>query len=301
MRAIDMAVSNLLLSPRFLLIGCLAVLLGCQAPESVTPVATPAVGLNRVAVPLGGPVEMTYRFTPAVDGLGESEDYRVFVHFLTDSGEMMFTDDHSPPVPTTEWQAGREVVYERRVLVPIYPFVGQATVALGFYSEEDGERLPLAAEDLGQREYAVATLRMAPQSESGFLSFGEGWHDRESTPEDVTREWQWTTGRSTISFQNPRTASTLSLELNGRPGMVSAPQVLTLMVGDTSVATLELASEESTFYSFELSTDTLGDEEMVELVFDVDRTFVPAEVSGGENGDRRELGVQLHYAFLESQ
>ena len=83
--------------------------------------------------------------------------------------------------------------------------------------------------------------------------------------------------------------------------MVSAPQVLTLLVGDTSVATLELASEESTFYSFELSTDTLGDEEMVELVFDVDRTFVPAEVSGGENGDRRELGVQLHYAFLESQ
>ena len=211
----------------------------------------------------------------------------------------MFTDDHFPPVPTSEWQVGREVVYERRVIVPIYPFVGEATVALGFYSGDGEDRLPLAAEDLGQREYAVAALTMAPQSESGFLTYGEGWHGIESTPQDVTREWQWTTEHSTISFQRPGTPSTLYLELNGRPGVFSEPQILTLTVGDTVLATLELASEESTFYSFDLSTDNFGDEEIVELAFDVDQTFVPAEIAEDENDDSRELGIQLHYVFLE--
>ena len=56
--------------------------LGCGSTESALPVATPAVGLNRADVPLGGPLEMSYRFTPALDGLGNDDEYRVFVHFL---------------------------------------------------------------------------------------------------------------------------------------------------------------------------------------------------------------------------
>ncbi len=74
---------------------------GCRPPDSAPPVATPAVRLARARVPLGGPLEMTYRFTVAGDAAEFSNDYRVFVHFLDADGELMFADDHDPPVPTT--------------------------------------------------------------------------------------------------------------------------------------------------------------------------------------------------------
>ena len=272
---------------------------GCGLIDSASPVATPSVGLNRARVPLGGPLELTYRFTVAEDSSGFTDDYRVFVHFLDVDGVLMFNDDHAPPTPTTSWRPGQEVAYERRMIVPVYPYIGEVTIAIGLYSLGLGDRLPLAGEHLGQRAYRVATLEMAPQSESGFLVFEDGWHLAESVPEAPDRAWQWTTGRATISLRNPRADSTLYLEVKGRPELFDMPQILTLTIDDTVIETLEMASEELTYRAIAVPAGSFGAADTVTLTLSVDQTFVPSVVTNGENPDQRELGVQVFYAFLE--
>ena len=274
---------------------------GCGRTDSAAPVVTPAVGLNRTRVPLGGPLEMTYRFTVAQDAPRFTDDYRVFVHFLDDDGEMMFSDDHAPPTPTMSWQPGQVITYERRKIVPVYPYIGEVTVAIGLYSPSMGDRLPLAGEHLGQRAYRVATMEMAPQSESGFLVFEDGWHMAESVPEQLDREWQWTTGRATISFRNPRADSTLHLEVDGRPELFDVPQRLTLVIDDTAIETLEMVSPEPTYHVIPIPAASFGVADAVTLTLNVDPTFVPSVVTDGENPDERELGVQVFHIFLDQQ
>lgn len=274
--------------------------LGCGLTESALPVATPAVGLNRADVPLGGPLEMSYRFTPALDGLGNDDEYRVFVHFLDEDGELMFEDDHAPAESTLAWRSGQPVVYDRRMTVPVYPYIGAVTVAIGLYSPRTGERLSMAGDDLGQRAYQVASFRMAPQSESGFLMFEDDWHSVESSALEPTREWQWTSAESTIAFRNPRVDSTLYLELQGRPELFESAQVLSLRLGGTTVETIELSADARSYHIVGIPAVVLGTDEMVTMTLNVDQTFVPSVVTNGENPDERELGIQVFYAFLET-
>ena len=285
------------------LLWCLLSSLGsvaCGLVDSTPPVATPAVGLNRTRVALGGPVEMSYRFTVAADAPPFADDFRVFVHFLDADGELMFSDDHDPPEPTTSWQPGQQIDYERRLIVPVYPYIGEATIAIGLHAPTGDDRLPLAGEHLGRREYRVATIEMAPPSESGFLVFGDGWYPAESVPEQPDREWQWTGGQATISFRNPHVDSTLHLEVNGRPDLFDTPQVLTLTIEGTVVETIGLASAEPTYHIVPLPAGTLGDAERVVLTLRIDPTFVPSVVTNGENADDRELGATVFYVFIET-
>ena len=53
------------------------------------------------------------------------------VHVVDADEELMWTDDHNPPVPTTQWKPGQTVEYTRTVFVPIYPYVGEATIQVG--------------------------------------------------------------------------------------------------------------------------------------------------------------------------
>jgi hypothetical protein len=142
-------------------------------------------------------------------------------------------------------------------------------------------------------------MEMAPQSESGFLVFEDGWHEVESLPEPSEREWQWTTDRATISFRNPRADSTLYLEVEGRSELLDAPQILTLAVDDTVVQTLEMSPTQPHFHIISIPAASFGVDDAVVLTLNVDQTFVPTLVTEGENPDDRELGVQVFYAFLE--
>ena len=272
---------------------------GCGLVDSTRAVATPAVGLNRTRVALGGPVEMSYRFTVAADAPPFAEDFRVFVHFLDSDGELMFSDDHDPPEPTTSWQPGQQIGYDRRMIIPVYPYLGEATVVIGLHEPTGGKRVPLAGEHLGGREYRVATIEMTPPTESVFLVFGDGWYPAESVPEEPDREWQWTSRQATLSFSNPYAASTLHLEVQGRPELFDTPQVLTLTIGGAVVETIELASVEPAYHVVPLSSSALGDTENVVLSLNVDPTFVPSMVTNGESSDYRELGAEIFYAFVE--
>ena len=88
----------------------LATLAGCGGPVDEGPVsATASLTLDRPAVPFGGPLEMAYSFAVTADAPAIDGDYLVFVHFRDLDGELLWGDDHEPPVPVADWRAGTPV------------------------------------------------------------------------------------------------------------------------------------------------------------------------------------------------
>ncbi len=67
---------------------CVAAAAGCRKEEPEPPgVATPSFSVKQTRVPLGSPVEVTYKFVVANDAPKITEDFRVFVHFLDADNE----------------------------------------------------------------------------------------------------------------------------------------------------------------------------------------------------------------------
>lgn len=267
--------------------------------DTAAPVATPTVTVNHTRVPLGSPVEVTYTFQVAPTATF-SKDYRVMVHFLDADDEMMWTDDHYPPVPTRDWKAGQTVDYTRTVFVPYYPYVGDALVAIGLYDPATNERLPLAGPSTGQRSYHVARLRLQPQTDNIFLAYVDGWNNPETAADNQIIEWQWTKKDASIRFRNPKRNATFYLHYDGQPTMFDSPQTVTVSVRDAAVDTFQVTGTDETIRRLALTAAQFGEEEMVTIRIAVDKTFVPALAKPGSK-DVRELGIRVFHAFVEPQ
>ena len=100
-----------------------------EEPEP-PPVATPSFSVKQTRIPLGSPVDVTYKFVVAPDVPRIAEDYRVFVHFVDADRELLWTDDHDLPVPTTQWKPGQTIEYSKTMFVPVVPHeeIGRAHV-----------------------------------------------------------------------------------------------------------------------------------------------------------------------------
>ena len=115
-----------------------------QKEPDMPPVATPSVTFSRDRVALGSPVKLTYRSQVAANATFDGTTGCSSTCSIPD-GEQLWTDDHLPPTPTTQWKPGQTVEYTRTVFVPNYPYIGEAKVRIGLYSQADGKRLALAA------------------------------------------------------------------------------------------------------------------------------------------------------------
>lgn len=280
------------------MLACLSAACGGR-DDSATPLATPAVTINKARAPLGSPVEVTYRFTVAPDAKFD-RNYKVFVHFVNSDDEQMWTDDHEPPRPTSTWKPGEVVEYTRTVFVPIYPYVGPASVVLGLYSPQDNTRVPLNATDRGQRAYAVASLELLPQSENVFLIFKDGWQPAETAQDNPAVEWQWTRRTATIAFRNPKRDATFYLHLDGRPDLQPvSPQPVSVAIGDQVIDRFSLADREPVIRKVDISAEQFGNGDTVEITIDAGSSFVPAETPAANSRDPRELGVRVFHAFVE--
>lgn len=283
----------------FVVFVCLAAACGPKAdPEP--PVAVPALTLDRAAVPLGTPLEATYRFR-VVDAARIDGDYRVMVHFVDADRDLMWTDDHDPPVPTSAWKTGELIEYARTVFVPNYPYIGEASIRMGLYDPDTGRRLPLEGENRGQRAYDVGAVRLLPQSEGVFLSLREGWHDLEySTGVTPRMEWQWTAKEAHATFRNPRRDVVLYFEADGRPDLFGRPQEVTVTVAGQPVETFPVDGTPE-LRRIPVAAARLGDADVVDLTIAVDRAFVPASVPGGNEADGRELGIRVLRAQIAAR
>lgn len=266
---------------------------GCSKKEPDAPaVATPNVTLSKDRVALGSPVKVTYRFQVAANATFD-KDYWVFVHVLNPQGELLWNDDHLPATPTTKWSPGQTVEYTRTVFVPNYPYIGEATVRIGLYSQSDGKRLVLSAPEASRREYTVGKMELLPQSENVFLIYKDGWHPAEVDAANPNSEWQWTQKRAAFSFRNPKKDSNFYLEYDARTDLFTPPQQATVKIGETVLATFTADSRERKLMIFPVTAAQLGTGDMVEMSIELDKTFKP----GG--ADTRELGFRVYHTFIE--
>jgi hypothetical protein len=264
------------------------------------PVATPGLSITQTNVPLGSPVEATYRFAVPAGAPRIAGDYRVFVHFLDADHELMWTDDHFPPVPTSKWTPGQTVEYTRTLFVPVYPYVGEATVEIGLYPTGGGERLTMAGNDKGQRSYQVGSLKLLPQTDNIFVIFKEGWHPAEQATDSST-EWQWTKKEALLTFRNPRRNVLLYLHVDSTPSAFAEPQAVIVRAGDLVLDTFAVSRVDAMIRKIPIAAGALGAGEMTEVKIQVDHTFVPAALPASSNRDPRELGVRVFHAFVVPQ
>jgi hypothetical protein len=194
---------------------------GCSKTDNEPPVATATFAASKSRVPLGSPVDLTYKFDVAPNAK-LSGDYRVFVHIVDSDGKPMWSDDHDPLVPTSQWKGGQTIgPYTRTVFVPVVPYLGEATVRMGLYKAPAGPRLPLAGIDPADRtsknrEYKVGTLQILPASENLLIINKTGWNQDEYAPDNPANSWRWTQKLAILSFRNPKKDVTFYLDYDAR-------------------------------------------------------------------------------------
>ncbi len=277
---------------------CLA---ACNRQQDTEPVAaTPSLTLKRPQAALGSPIEMSYRFTVAASAPRIAQRYRVLVHFVDADDELMWTDDHDPSVPTTEWVPEQTIEYTRTIFVPVYPYIGDATIQVGLYSPT-GQRLKLAGDDTGQRAYRVATLKLLPQTENVFLIFKDGWQPTEVAQNNSAVDWQWTKKEATLSFRNPRKNSIFYLHADNPGSAFHEPQTVDLLLGVRALDRFTLTPKEEVIRKVALPAALLGASDMVDLKLVIDKTFIPSLLSPASSRDSRELGIRVFHAFIEPQ
>jgi hypothetical protein len=274
------------------LVICLA-LAGCSGKRENEPaVATPSLSLGKDKVPIESAVTLTYKFVVAPNASFD-KDYWVFVHVLDPEGEQMWTEDHQPPKPTSQWKPGETIEYKRTIFVPNYPYIGEAQVRLGLYDPPSGRRLVLNAPEVSRREYLIAKFQIQPSSENIFQIYGDGWHPAEVDAKNPQSEWKWTTKTANLSFRNPKKDSTLYLQYDSRVDLFTPPQQVRLQIGGQTVGEFSAEAKLPTIKVFPLTAAQLGTGDMVNLVIDVDKTFKP----GGT--DPRELGIRIFHVYVE--
>lgn len=273
-------------------------LAACRRKEApAPPLATPSLTLSHDKAPLGSPIDVTYRFVVANDA-HFAEDYRVMVHVVDADEELIFAFDHNPPVPTTQWKPGQTIEYTRTVFIPIYPYIGEASIQVGLHSTTNQKRVALAGEDVGQHAYKVARIQLQPQTENVFTVFKDGWHPAEVAEHNATVEWQWTKKEATLSFKNPKKDSSFYLDVDNPGSVFNEAQQVRVSLGGQVVDEFTLQPKEPELRKIPLKGAQLGAGDVAELLITVDKTYVPA-VLLSNNKDPRELGVRVFHAFVD--
>ena len=289
------------------LVLCLAactsapLLTACHRKEAAAPpVATATVTLNHDRAPAGSPLELTYTFVVANDAKF-TQDYRVMAHVVDTDEELMWTDDHQPPIPTSQWKPGQTIEYTHIAWVPIFPYVGDATIQLGLYSTADQKRLPLSGEDVGQRAYKGAHLQLTPQTDNLFTVFKDGWHPSEVAEKNAAVDWQWTKKVATLAFKNPRKDAVFYLDLDSPDASLHGEQQVQVSIGGETLDEFTLKPDDRQLRKIKIPAAPMGTDEMSELQIAVDKTFIPVQVSNGGKKDPRELGVRVFHAYVDAR
>jgi hypothetical protein len=272
---------------------------GCSRDEAPTPpVATPGVTVNHDAAPAGSPLEITYKFVVAGDARFD-EDYRVFVHVMDVDEERMWDDDHDPPTPTSQWKPGQTVEYMRTVFVPVFPYVGEASIRVGLYSKKNERRLPMNGDNAGQNSYRVAKVQLLPQTDNLLTVFKDGWHQAEVAGDNATVEWQWTKREATLAFKNPRKDAVFYLDLDSPGGEYHGPQQVQAALNGQVIDGFTLEPHQRLLRRVPITAAQIGTGEMAEMQIRVDKSWIPAQTPAANSADTRELGVRVFHAFID--
>lgn len=275
--------------------------IGCSKPVDLPPVANVAFTASRTRVAIGSPVDLTYKFevlpNAAING-----DYTVFVHLIDARGDMIWTDDHDPPVKTSQWKPGQTIgPYTRTRFIPPFRYIGQVSVVIGLYKPGGDERLVLSSSASEERfakvrEYKIGELEILPAMDN--VRFGSGWYDLDGDPSTPDNRWRWTKQSAAITLRNPKSDVTFYLESAARTGAFSTPQTVTIVANGQPVTTFAADNAERVVRRIPISAAQLGTGDIVEIRIDVDRTFNPSTLPV-RSLDNRDLGLLVFNLYVE--
>ncbi|MBU6414831.1 hypothetical protein KGQ34_01115 [Patescibacteria group bacterium] len=104
------------------------------SPQVVTVLQSSPANINAQA---GQSFTMTYNWS----GGPTDKAYQVFTHFTDSTGQIVFQDDHAPPVPTNQWFGAQS--YTRTVTVPASIAPGAYRIMSGLYDLAIGSKISL--------------------------------------------------------------------------------------------------------------------------------------------------------------
>jgi hypothetical protein len=281
---------------------CGFVVTACSRDAGDTsPIADLSVSVSPSEGEVGSPLDMTYTWVVAPNAPSLSGDVWVFVHFLDADGERMWTDDHQPPTPVSEWKPGSIIRYTRTTFVPRYSYVGHSDVAVGLYSRDSGERFPLSgAEDMGLRSYRVSRFDMRLAANKPPVVFSKGWYDPEGTADAGGSEWRWSKKTGTVSFRNPKRDVLLFLDAD-LPVQLPEPRRAEVHLGSAVIDSFALTAKQRELRRLNIAASQLGHDDTVEVTIAVDRTFVPKALPTLASPDSRELGVRVFHVYVRPE
>ena len=269
---------------------------GCKRSKSgeVTPIV-PKVEFNRTKIPAGSAIEITYTWTvePGAKRLGQ--EYRALVHFLDEKRVKLFDDDHIPVPPPSEWEPGKTYTYKRTRFVPVLPYAGPVEVRMGLYPFPGrGDRLALKGEDVGLREYKVASVELQPHTENIYVAWKEGFHAPEAHAENPMIEQTWTKQNAVISFKNPKRDVIVYLEADTCVKCFgdTRPE-LTLAIGPSVGLKVPIQDPDLFLRKIRVKAADLGTEEYVDIKLSMNASFVPKLMSPPQSNDDRVLGLRI--------
>ena len=274
---------------------------GCSKRVEVPPVANVSFSASPQRVAIGSPVELTYKFD-VLPGAAINGDYVVFVHVLHSRGDIVWTDDHEPPIKTSQWKPGQTIgPYTRTRFVPQFAYDGHADIVLGLYKPGSDERLTLSTSSNEARfakvqEFKVGELAILPATDN--FRFGSVWHDLDGDPAQPADRWRWTQPSATITLRNPKRDATLYLESAARTSAFSSPQTVTIVANGQPVTTFVADNAERTLRRIPISASQFGAGDIAEIRIEVDRTFNPSKLPA-PTPDNRELGLLVFNLFVE--
>jgi hypothetical protein len=239
--------------------------------------------------------DMQYRWKTKKNFVEVKEDYYAYVHFWH-RYNLLFYDNHSPEIPTSQWEPGKEYTYSRRIYVPTFidksdPVLkgeGTLRLSIGLNSPNNTGRLP---KPLFEKKLKF----LAAPADTPKISYEDGWYDLEISPGTSLKRWRWTSKEARCKIDNPRQDALLFIRGGVNLGVLNNQKVI-FKVNDSIVD--EFIPKESKFEkSYKIKKEILGDEDKFHLVISTDKTFIPKQVISGSK-DERELGIKISFIYF---
>ncbi len=240
--------------------------------------------------------EMKYYWKTTGEFVKLPKDYMVYVHFWHGSN-LLFQDDHTPQVATSQWEAGKEYTYLRRIYIPSFidefdpSFKGEETLKLvvGFYNPYDrtGE---------SKREILSRKLRvLPPPPDVPEIVYEKGWYDLEVDPQSPLKQWRWLGREARCVIDNPKRDALLVIR--GGVNKDALPNQKVIFKINDLVLDEFMPSETVFEKDYNVKKEMLGDKDEFTLTITTDQVFVPAKINP-QSKDERELGFQVSFIYF---
>ena len=92
----------------------------------------------------------------------------------------------------------------------------------------------------------------------------------------------------------------LNLSYDGQPALFDVPQTVAVQLHGESIDSFQVTNALDEIRRIAIKAAQFGNEDLVEIRFVIDKTFVPALVTKGSR-DTRELGFRVYHAYVDPQ